>query len=154
MNFRTIFIFLILFSFGTMSCHLDRPKHHYKKYRNKTVSKDTLIITKRAAISVWLDTPTLEKRRKQYGDDDFETGADDYVYYSSISDSVLKSKKLPVITVKHSKYLKFVQNNGAITLINLDTIQPLYSLYFFVPTKVPLNADITNTASEYERYFH
>jgi hypothetical protein len=136
------------------SCHHEQRKGHHKKHQSKSVSNDTLLITKRSAISVWVDTATLEKRRKQYGDSDFYTVADDDVYYYSLTDSFLKSQHLPVTTVKGYQYLKFVQSDKASTVVNIDTLQQIYTMYFFDPSKAPKGVDVPDIENEYNRFYH
>ncbi|MES2060947.1 MAG: hypothetical protein V4456_03450 [Bacteroidota bacterium] len=120
---------------------------------NKKGGKDTLIITTKCAVRVDLDTVQLDKLRKKYGDDAFYTGADDNVYYSYIADSVLKAKDMPVVANKEQKYLKFVRDNGATTLIKIDTLPQPTNYYFFEPSKTPYQPDITDIKAEYQRYF-
>jgi hypothetical protein len=140
---------LIIFIYA---CHQD--KHHHKNHKQKSLSNDTLFVTKRSAISIWLDTATLEKRRKQYGDEAFEIGSDDNVYYSSIADSVLKSHQLSIVDVKGYRYVKFVQNNKASKTIKIDTLPQVYTLYFFDPSKTSQNVDVTDIDNEYKNFYH
>jgi len=139
----------------TCSCQHDQPKHRHKKHKQKPVtsSKDTLFVTTRSAVTVWLDTATLEKRRKQYGDDAFYTGSDDDVNYSSIADSVLRSHKLPVINAQGYKYLKFVTYNKSSKIIRVDTLSQIYTLYFFDPLKPLHSADVTDIEDEYYKFY-
>jgi hypothetical protein len=122
--------------------------------RSRSQKTDTLLINTRSAISVWLDTATLNKRRKQYGGEAFETGADDDVNYSYIADSVLKAKGLPIIDAVNYKYLKFVQKNGSTTLIKIDTLAQIYNLFFFDSSKAPYNPDVTMIKDEYNKFYH
>ena len=136
------------------SCHYDQHKRHHKKHQSKSINNDTLFIAKRSAISVWVDTITLEKRRKQYGDSDFYTVADDDVYYSSVTDSFLKSHHLPVTTVKGYKYLTFIQSDKTSTIIKIDTLQQIYTMYFFDPSKAPKAVEVLDIENEYNRFYH
>jgi hypothetical protein len=136
-------------------CHYDQRKRHHKKHKQKSITnKDTLCVTARSAISVWLDTAILEKRRKQYGDDDFYTISDDEVYYSSKADSVLRSHQLTVINTDGYKYLKFVQHNEVSEIIKIDTLSLIHTIFFFDPSKAPHNADITDIEDEYNKFYH
>ncbi|MBV8388459.1 MAG: hypothetical protein JO080_01530 [Mucilaginibacter sp.] len=136
-------------------CHHDK-KHSHKKQKH-IKNKDTLFVTQRSAISVWLDTATLEKRKRQYGNADFYTVADDDVYYASIADSVLKAQKLTLIDTRQfdkCKYLKFVQSNGAMSVVRIDTLAQLYTLYLFDPSRAPHEADIADMDEEYKNFYH
>lgn len=136
-------------------CHHDRKSAHHKTHK-KYSRKDTLFVTTRSAVSVWLDTVTLQNRMKQYGDTDFYTVADDDVYYSTIADSVLKAQRLPLIDSRQydkCKFIKFEQNNGAATVIRIDTLSQLYTLYLFDPSKAPYEADVTEMDEEYKKFY-
>jgi len=137
------------------SCHHDRKKPYHKKHK-KNLSRDTLFVTTRSGVAIWLDTITLEKRRKQSGDTDFYIGADDDVYYSSIADSILKAQKLPLVDTRQygeCKFIKFERNNGIATVIKIDTLSKIYTLYLFDPYKAPHEADITIMDDEYKKFY-
>lgn len=119
----------------------------------KKRGEDTLIITTKCAVRIDLDTIQLDKLREKNGEDNFYIGADDNVYYSYIADSVLKAKDMVVVANKKQKYLKFVRNNGAATLIKIDTLPQPSNYYFFEPGKAPYQPDITDIKAEYQRYF-
>jgi hypothetical protein len=150
---RYLFILVLLSITIFSGCHHDSKKRHHKKHKN-SLSKDTLFITRRSAISVWLDTATLEKRRKQYGDTSFYIAGDDEVYYSGTADSVLTARKLPLISGSEFKFIKFEQNNGIVTIIRTDTLSKLHTLYLFDPSKAPYDADVTIMDEEYKNYYH
>jgi hypothetical protein len=120
----------------------------------KKENKDTLIITAKCAVRINLDTAQLDKLRKKYGDEAFYTGADDGVYYSSIADSLIHAKHLPLIANKQQKYLKFVQNNGAITMVKIDTLPQASNYYFFEPAKAPYEPDLLDIEEEYQKYYN
>jgi len=147
-------VLVLTLLFIVSGCRHDQPKHHHKKIKKTTAYNDTLFVTKRSAVSVWLDRATLEKRRKQYGDVAFEVGSDDDMYYSSMADSVLKSHQLLVIDVKGYKYLKFIQNNATSKIIKIDTLPQAYTMYFFDPLKAPQDVDITDIDNEYKNFYH
>jgi hypothetical protein len=135
-----------------IGCHHDSKKLHHKKHK-KSLNKDTLFITKRSAVSVWLDSTTMEKRRKQYGNDDSDAAEEDNVYYAGIADSILKSKGLPVIDAQNYKYLKFMQHNGISTVVKIDTLPQFYTLYLFDPSKSPHEADIAEIDVDYKIFY-
>ena len=137
------------------SCHHDK-KHSHKKQKH-IKSKDTLFVSRRSAVSIWLDTATLEKRRKQYGDADFYAVANDEVYYSGNADSILRAQKLPLIDTRQydeCKFIKFEQKNGVTTLVRIDTLSKLHTLYLFDPSKAPHEADVTSMDEEYGAFYH
>jgi len=140
--------------------HIDHSESNKKATRHNNVKsnahtgqRDTLIIDKKEAVSVMLDSLTLEKRKKEWGDTAFYVGADDGNYYDYIADSVLEQKHLPMISADGYHYLKFVQNNGATTLIRIDTLSEITTLYFFDPSKPPHNSDVVNIEEEYKNYY-
>jgi hypothetical protein len=129
------------------------PKSPISIPANGSKLKDTLFITGRSAVSFWLDSAEMEKRRKKEGDD-FSTGADDAAEYAARADSFLHKQNLPIVQADRSRYLKFLQSNDAFTFIKTDTLPLLHTLYFFDPNKKPYNADITLIEDEYKKFFH
>jgi hypothetical protein len=122
-------------------------------FANGSKLKDTIYINNKSAVSFWLDSAEMEKRRKKEGDD-FSTGADDAAEYAARADSFLRKHNLPIMQADGSKYLKFLQTNGAFTYIKTDTLPFLHTLYLFEPSKKPYNADITSIEDEYKKFFH
>lgn len=114
---------------------------------------DTLLVIGKAAVSFWLDSSATEKLRKKIGDDDFETGADDYSYYAYLADSVLKSHHIATVDADSCRYIKFMQTSGAMTVIKEDTSQFLSNLYFFDPDRPPYFVLTTDIESEYKKFF-
>jgi hypothetical protein len=114
---------------------------------------DTLIIDHKAAVGAMVSHSELEKRRKEYGDTAFYVGADDDNYYSFLTDSFLKQKKLPVLSADGYKYLKFIQRNGEKTTIKIDTLPALINMYFFDPVRSPQLVDETDIEDAYKNYF-
>lgn len=149
---RYLFL-LILLIITIASCHHDSKKIQHKKHK-KSLNKDTLFITKRSAVSVFMDSVTLEKTMKQYNKEDGETVADDESFYTFIADSVLESHRLPIINAQGYKYVKFIQTNRKITLIKTDTLVQIHTIYLFDPSKAPVNADMASMQEEYDQYFH
>ena len=107
----------------------------------------------KTALDVQLDSAALEQNQKKYGDTSIEAYTEDGSYYESIADSVIQKKKLPLIESMHHKFIKFVQNNGAITIVKVDTLPAVSTLFFFDPAKPPHIVDVTDTENEYKNYF-
>jgi hypothetical protein len=152
---KLISLFIVPAIVIASGCNHD--KKHPRKKQKHIKSKDTLFVTRRSAISVWLDMVTLEKRRKQYGDTDFYTVADDEAYYSSTADSVLRAQKLPLIDTRQygaCKFIKFEQKNGTATVVRIDTLPKLHTLYLFDPSKAPYEADVAAMDQEYKAFYH
>lgn len=116
-------------------------------------NKDTMLVKNKSAISMLLDSVTLEKRRKEYGDEAFYVGADDDAFYSADVRSFLKKRHLPLIDATGYKYVKFLQPDGSSSLIKTDTLQSIMTYYFFYPSKAPYDIDITDIEREYKNYF-
>jgi len=141
---------------GAVSCNHDQhsiAKTKKRKYQTHTHQSDTLVIDHKAAIDIWVSAEELEKRHKQAGDTAFYTGADDFVYYSSRADSILEQKKLPIIRPDGYKYLQFVQRNGEKTLVKIDTLWEINTLYFFDPARSPQVINDDDIEAAYKRYF-
>lgn len=155
MNFiRLLFLLFILAVFG---CHHDasnstRRSEHIKSRKN-VIGKDTLLIDHKTALFVLLDTIELEKRRKT-DSDAFNAYSEDGAYYDYVADSVLTEKKLPIIHAANYKYLKFLQKNGKITVVKIDTLPQLSTLYFFDPASPPYIVDGIDIEDEYKRFYH
>jgi len=118
-----------------------------------TVKNDTLLINQRTAVLAMLDSAALEKNRKKYGDTAVDTYTEDGSYYDYVADSVLKQKKLPVLQTVNFKYIKFVQNKGVATIVRIDTLSQVSTLYFFDPNRAPHVVDVTDIENEYKNYF-
>lgn len=140
------------------SCRHERDKasnlqKHILKRNVRSHSSDTLIIDRKAAVDIQLDSAALEQNKKKYGDTTIEAYAEDGSYYESIADSVIEKKRLQLIQSLHHKFIKFVQDNGAITMVKVDTLPAVSTLFFFDPTKPPHIVDVTDTENEYKNYF-
>jgi hypothetical protein len=134
--------------------HRRKNSHTYhKKSKSASAEKDTLLIDFRTAVSVSLDSEAIEKNKKKYGDTAIEAYTEDGAYYDYLADSVLGQKKLPIIQALRYKYLKFVQKNGRITVVRVDTLPQVTTLYFFDPKKTPYTPDVTMIEDEYQKYY-
>ena len=151
-----VFLLLSLFLYG---CHPDnrgkkKELAYHKALKNVVTGKDTLLVDTRSAVSILLDSAALEKNKKKYGDTSVDAYTEDGSYYDYLADSVLKQKKLPVIQATNYKYVKFIQKNGVTTLIRIDTLSQVSTLYFFDPNKPPHVADVTDIEHDYNSFYH
>jgi hypothetical protein len=135
------------------SCHT-APHTDERTVAPATVTNsDTLIVDKPAAVLYEADSTKMEREKKKIGEGDFNTTADDYVYYLGESQAFLDSVKLPVLTTRDKKYIKFVGIDRTSEIIRLDTVPELWCIYFFHPSKHYLKTDFTETQDQYRSYF-
>jgi hypothetical protein len=163
MKYHNIFIlhFTILFCACQENHHkqnaipLTTQKQHKEaeKLKHNAHASDTLFVDTTCAVITQADTSTIDRQKKQSGDD-FYVGADDDVYYSGVSEEFLHSKHVKVLYTDHkNKYVKFVKNNGTSSILKLDTLPGVYNIYLFKPSTAPYHADMTTIEDEYKRYF-
>lgn len=155
---KTILITLLSVSLLLYSCYFDDNKKSKAAIYHKTpgapiTGKDTLLVDTKSAISILLDSSALEKNKKKYGDTAVDAYTEDGSYYDYLADSILKQKKLPIIQAINYRYVKFVQKNGAITLIRIDTLSQVSTFYFFDPNKPPHIADVTDIEHDYNSFY-
>ena len=142
------------------SCFQSEKSDRYSLHTSKTKHafldkhKDTLFITHKAAVWITLDSAQSEKLRKRYGNSAEDAYAEDGMYYDYLADSVLKQKKTPIVQAVNYKYIGFVQPGGKTSLIRVDTLSQISTLYFFIPGKPPYLADVIDIEAEYKRFFH
>ena len=162
----TSFISIAVAAVVLIGCHSSTQPTRLKKSVKKplpsvknvavkriTSRSDTLIVDSTAAVFTIIDSVEIEKRKKKYGDDDFYTAADDFVFASSEAHNYLQKQKIRIIDVRGQQFLKFVKADRSAVVIRLDTISQLFNLYLFNTAKAPVNADMTNVEEEYKRYF-
>ena len=94
----------------------------------------------------------IRKIKRKIGKRDFYTTADDYSYYFSTATQFFDSVKLSVVNTS-SPFIQFVQVNGNATLIKTDTIQEIWSTYYFEPNQKPKRIDLVDARNEYKNYF-
>jgi hypothetical protein len=116
-------------------------------------NSDTLLVAKRAAVFTEPDSLQIEKMKKEMGSDNFYTGADDFMYYSSLAREFLDSMKLPVIDCKNKNYIKFIDQNGLSEITDLHKDTNGWNLYFFDPARKPQKANLTGIRKSYLEYF-
>ncbi len=117
------------------------------------LNTDTLVVRDRVAVFYEPDTLRITKRKKEVGEQDFYTGADDYLYYMHLSREFIDSVKLPILTIKNKKFIKFISNDSSKQLVIIDTLPELWGVYFFDPSKKSKQVDIISIADEYSNYF-
>jgi hypothetical protein len=117
------------------------------------INTDTLFVRGRVAVFFEPDTLRIEKRKKEIGDQDFNTGAGDYLYYMHLSREFIDSVKLPILNTKNKKFIKFISNDSSKQLVIIDTLPELWGVYFFEPSKKSKQVDIISIAEEYSKYF-
>lgn len=117
------------------------------------LNPDTVVVSGKAAIVYSPDSLQMDQRMKAVGEENFRAGAGDYAYSISEADQYLQSVKLPVIYADTRKFLKFINQNGTVTLIKTDTLPELWGIYFFDPFKPPALIDETMIEEEYRKYF-
>jgi hypothetical protein len=116
-------------------------------------NSDTLIVDRPAAVFIEPDSLQIEKRKKQVGEEDFYTGADDYLFYMSTAHEFLDSVKLTTFSAKDKRFIKFINSDKTHQVIRLDKLDELWSVYFFDPTKKAKQVDMTTIDEEYRSYF-
>lgn len=143
------------YTYNHSSSNKSRVRHqNYHQPKLLSTNKDTLFIYNRAAVRATHDSAALIKNKQKYSDTAVEAYTEDGVYYDYIADSVLQKKKLPVIEAINYKFLKFIQKNGESTIIKVDTLSQISTLFFFDPIKRPRVADVVDIETDYGSYFH
>ena len=118
------------------------------------ISGDTLIVNGDAAVYYEQDSLKLENE-KMKNEGDFMVGLEDYHVYVDSTNRFLDSvkAKLPTLNAKGSKFIKFVKSNNTAAVIKIDSLQQYWGLYFFTPSKDPVEADMTDIRAHYAKYF-
>lgn len=114
---------------------------------------DTLVINYRSAVVFGPDSFKINKQIKAVGEENFRIGYGDEAGLFQEADEFFESVKLPSVFADSCNYLKFVQQNGTITIIKTDSLKDLYGLFLFDPKKPPVLADVTMAEGEYAKYF-
>jgi hypothetical protein len=120
---------------------------------NPTTNADTLIINKKTAVFYWPDSVQMAKWKKEVGEEDFSTVADDWSYYMMTSREYLEKVAIPIENVSGKKAIKFVKTDQSGTVISLDTFKNYWGLFLFSPDKEPVLADIVSIEEAYKKYF-
>jgi hypothetical protein len=158
MKFLTIPI-LFLLVFGS-ACHSStsqtrKPVTTFAFAHDTNKSKradDTLFIDRRCAVLYEPDSLQIKKAKKEWGEDTFYLGADDYLWYMHGAAEYLDSQKLKIVNAKSEKYLLFRSPAAGITLIKKDTLQELWGVFLFNPSRGIRKADITSIETDYKEF--
>jgi hypothetical protein len=114
---------------------------------------DTLIVDRQAAVFIEPDSLQIEKQKKQVGEEEFYTGADDYLFSMNTAHEFIDSVKLTTFSAKDKRFIKFINSDMTHQVIRLDKLDELWSVYFFDPTKRAKQVDMTIIDEEFRSYF-
>ncbi|NCD69151.1 hypothetical protein [Mucilaginibacter agri] len=155
--------YFIVFAFIALTACKQTKPHQLSIKKKKTrvqhayipakISGDTLIIRSTSAVFIDPDTIRIEKEKKALGEDDFYAAADDNVYYMSTAEDYLNKHKIKVEHIGDQKFVKFIQSNNSSTLVKVDTLTSIWSLYLFKPTKDPMDLSPVEIEELYKLYF-
>ena len=121
--------------------------------QNPKENKDTLLVYKRAAVLYSPSSIRIAKLKKEMGEQDFYTAADDNVYYMSTAHEFLDSMKMPVLNADRKLFIKFIISEKVQQVVRLDTIAAPWGIFFYDPKKQPLSIEILQIDEEYKSYF-
>jgi len=97
--------------------------------------------------------------KKELGENDFYTAADDVAYYMGEATIFLDSSckadgiKMYMCNGDSVSSVRFMLSNGSGLTTLPDTLTELEGIYFFDPAGRRYAADITDISAEYERFF-
>ena len=138
----------------------DKKRKPLKPSAAKQVTKpslrpiaDTFTINSKTAVSFSPDKATVEKKKKEWGKENFMVSADDYQFYMNQSIEFIRKQKLTLVDAGNARYLKFVYPNHTTTIIRRDTVPELWGIYFFKPGNTPFLVDLTQTPKDFKAYF-
>ncbi len=126
---------------------------HHEELIATTIG-DTLRVYKKCAVFYRQDSAELQRRKKEIGEEDFYTGADDYVYYQSAARQFLDSVQLPIVDVQGQKVIKFMLNNEAVYTATIAAQADFMGVYFYNSPKEVLKPDMLDIGEDYESYFN
>ena len=132
---------------------MEKPEKWLATTSTNSSQGDTLLVDRKAAVFIEPDHIKIEKMKKQAGEENFYTVADDYLFYLYKAHQFLDSAKLISIAAKDRKYITFVLNDSSVQVVNLQKLPELFNLYFFDPSKKAKQVNLTIIDEEYKRYF-
>ena len=132
-----------------------KPKITRKIQKPNSVKKesDTVNITNQIIVIFEPTDKAIVKRKIEIGEENFYIGADDYMWYINESNEYFKKQTKKVLLIKNNKVLKFVQENGNITFVNLSKEEELWGIYLFDTKLKPKRINMTETEKESNEYF-
>ncbi|WP_298145576.1 hypothetical protein [Flavobacterium sp.] len=116
-------------------------------------SIDTIVFKDQTAIIIEPTDRRIEERIREIGEEDFYTGADDYMWYLSESYETFRKNNLPVLKIKTDKIIKFVMENGNYAIVDLTRDDELWQVYLFNPRLKPKKISMTDSENEFKTYF-
>jgi len=89
-----------------------KSKSESKSQRQTKLPKkypDTLIVDSKVAVAYSPSVKRINACKKKWGEEDFYTGADDYIWYMHESQDYLMKKKIKIIYVIGKRYILFTR---------------------------------------------
>jgi len=111
---------------------------------------DSNLFSQPIAVVVIPNIRLIKKIRKQNSEEDYNTIVDDNSYYLSLCNQYLDSVRVHKVVRESKGRVKFKTNGGKIYTIKLDAM--FFGVLLFNGTNMPVSADMTDIATEYERY--
>lgn len=120
---------------------------------------DTLAINEKAMIYCWPGSEKIERLKKEMGEENFYTAADDNAFYMSEP-----AKRLDSITAKDGvkclhcngdtiRTIMFIYTDGHREYVKPDTMASMMGIYLFDPAKDKQEADLTQVGEQYIQFF-
>lgn len=113
---------------------------------------DTLIINNKSAVIFEPTENSINKRKKEIGEEVFYIGADDYLFYLDQSITFLEKQEINIVQTKNNRILKFISKDKSETIINLNSEEEIWGIYLFDPKWKPKKIDMTATEEEFKEY--
>lgn len=113
---------------------------------------DTLIINNKSAVIFEPTENSINKRKKEIGEEVFYIGADDYLFYLDQSITFLEKQEINIVQTKNNRILKFISEDKSETIINLNSEEQIWGIYLFDPKWKPKKIDMTATEEEFKEY--
>lgn len=148
---RLITILTLIFF---ISCNTSTKDENGEKAKMDTLASkistiDQNVITTACAIVISPTDLKIDSLKKVYKDD-FYTIADDNNFYLATATNYLDSIKTKIIYKKSVGVINFKGTNGASEEINLN--ESLWEILLFNGKTEPIEANLTNFVSDYNRY--
>lgn len=113
---------------------------------------DTLIINNKSAVIFEPTENSINKRKKEIGEEVFYIGADDYLFYLDQSITFLEKQEINIVQTKNNRILKFISEDKSEIIINLNSEEQIWGIYLFDPKWKPKKIDMTATEEEFKEY--